>query len=338
MTDTAINLLSSPQTEAILAHIGNVLHKPMTLMQEPQPLPGGLRRPTFRFDTDGGNFVVSISTPKAPLLQRAHDVQHFLYQQGAPVAELIGNIGVLPSGEAFQVTRFAPSKNTPLTLQDMEAFGATVARVHQCSDAYFAWQHADPDHATARRIHAERLLATARNAEETWQRKSMEAPSPIVRAIASLKTTAAQEPHKTYGMGVIHGDVQLGNTIFGEDGKVTLIDLEMAGSGAQLRDLAQGMFYASRLIKQEPGGFPLAMDELRAKAVLKGYESVKLLSPEEKHELFGFLRIMGTSAIASAPSTKHLAKLTSDQLADWDGQMQSWVDTLDMQFKNSRSH
>lgn len=330
--------LRPSHTDFILQHIAYTRGKKVTLRREPETLSGGFRRSTYKLTTDQGSFVVSVGRPGAPISQQAHDLQIYLYEKGAPVAKPVGNIGTLSSGHQFQIVEFIAGKNgisspsESFTQQDMEAFGKAIAKIHALSERYFKEKHVDPDHQGASWRRANELLRMVRVAEDfavkKWLREGSSIPASIIRMTKELRQTATELPVRKFRSGITHRDTHLGNMIITDKGQVKIIDLESIGRGIPLQDIAFSMLWIAMRAQKEADKLHVSFDNEKAKAFLKGYESVKPLSPEEKQNIFEFIKIQAMSNATVSQMGGFNKEMTPDDYQQWSTEIGLWADRI----------
>jgi len=310
--DELRNKLRPTHIDIILQHISDVEGKKISLSdREPEVLSGGVKRSTYKFATDHGSYVVSISTPRASISQEAHDLQAYLYEKGAPVAKLLGNVGNLPSGHQFQVAEFIAGKSgalTRFTCEEMEAYGHALAKIHHLTEDFFRRRHIEPTHAREDWKYAGELLGLANDVETQAIIRSLRDDTAIsesmLHAINDLREQAYNLPDKKLKSGLAHGDTNLGNMIVAENGQVTIIDLEMCGKGMPLRDLVIPVLWGCFSRDENKA---IRIDEQKVGAFFKGYDDerikkdIKPLSMEEKRNVLELIKIEVKSFFNMSP-------------------------------------
>jgi Ser/Thr protein kinase RdoA (MazF antagonist) len=330
MTD---KLLPS-QISAILRHISDAEKRPVSLAGEPEKLSGGARRSTHKISTDHGAYVVSISTAHASASEDMHKLHHYFYENGAPVARPVGGIGELPSGDKFVVSEFVKGKSNSfidLTEADMEAFGKALAKTHTLSEQFFHDHHIDPNHESASwRAGAELLRmadAAEKNEVKNWLRDDKPMLGSIMQSAKDLREVAYDMPTKRLKSGLVHRDAHPGNMIVGENGQVTLIDIESAGRGIPFQDVAVAMTWGSTTPWKEDGVNAKIFYE-KAEAFLKGYDSVKPLSAEDRETIFTLIKNQAKATATLSNMNKFNPAFKPDDYFKWSKDVGSWADRV----------
>jgi Ser/Thr protein kinase RdoA (MazF antagonist) len=238
----------------------------------------GDRRYIFRVYLNGKYY-----TPSFQNFQFELDLLQFVHAQGVPVAAPIpsrqgSTLLTIPTKSGLRAVAlfsFAEGTEIPeetdMTVSQSFQYGKAIAAFHQCSDDFRS--ESSRYHLNLEYL-VERPLQWINDYGSPEDKAEIESLTPIGELVAQLN--ALDKKPGTYG--IIHGDLHPGNVHFTETDQITLFDFDHCAFGWRAHDL----FMLAEL--------PAPQQE----AVLKGYESVRLLTLAERQsiQLFGELRII----------------------------------------------
>lgn len=194
-----------------------------------------------------------------------------------------------------------------LTLQEAARLGAALASIHVSADS-FVTQHSryvlDEQTLLERSLHQMRPVLERAHPDDA---------SFIESCAAEIADRLRGFDPGPAGWGVIHGDPQVLNVHFADDGTVNLFDFDHCGFGWRAYDVA----YCLRHTNAAADG---RGEEIRL-AVIDGYESVRRMSPAEYQMLptlgqAAWIR-EGTAAGQGLPPSK-LIRLLQDPYGPWE--------------------
>ncbi len=337
--------LTQPQIDCVIEHINSADHPlaqiPARIVGQPILLSGGMRRSTFRINTDQGNYVLSISPASFPALQENHDLHEYLYKNGAPVVRPVGNMGRLPDDGDFTDARFEVcdfiegrcSTHTRTTSDDMQAFGVALAKTHQLSERYMHDHGIDANHpATSWKVGAEYLRqadAAEKHEYKKWLREGVPVHRAIIESVHELRQRAYDMPDQRLVSGLVHRDAHPGNMIVAENGEALLIDLETCGKGAPFQDIAVAVLWGAAAPDASQGTVRTHIQQESVDAFFKGYESVKPLSIDEKKAIFTLIKNQAkASATLSNMGGFGPHRRDPVEYIGWASQVESWADRV----------
>ena len=200
-----------------------------------------------------------------------------------------------------------PIDTTDLTLPEASRLGAALATIHVAADS-FVTEHSR--YVLDERTLVERSLQRMR---PTLDRASPDDARYIENCAVEVGERLRDCALGPAGWGIIHGDPQVLNCHFADDGRVTFFDFDLCGFGWRAYDIAYCLRHTSAAA--DSGG-----DEIRS-AFLDGYQSVRRMSQAE-HQILptigraAWLR-EGTAAGQGLPPKK-LARLLQDPYGPWE--------------------
>jgi Ser/Thr protein kinase RdoA (MazF antagonist) len=279
---------------------------------------------TYAIETDRMRFAFRVYGQSKSWIREASDLRFeldlltHLRVQDAPVSYPVerrsgDTLGTWssPSGDRyyalFSWCPGRPIDTKDLTLQDGARLGAGLASVHVAADSFVT-------------RHGRYCLD-----EETLVERSLQRMRPHLRRADPddarfIEDCAAQvsdrlrafEPAPT-GWGLIHGDPQVLNSHFTNDGTVRFFDFDHCGFGWRAYDIAYCLRHTSAAGEGRAEGI--------RSAVINGYESVRPMSDAE-HQMLptlgqaGWIR-EGTAAGHGLPASK-LVRLLRDPYGPWE--------------------
>lgn len=205
----------------------------------------------------------------------------YAYERGAPVAyplprrdgQLLGGIDAPEGRRYWTLFSFAEGSDGPLDEAGWEAYGVSLARLHQASNGFTSWHERPAEDAEfvvdgpAHRVEA--FLDGARPEDVAF----------LLRLAERLRPWFEWIPKTPETYGVIAGDTHGGNKLVASDGRVVLIDLDICGWGWRAYDAAIFLWGA----KQGNA------DEQRWPPFVRGYESVRPFLSEEREAIPWFV-------------------------------------------------
>ena len=244
--------------------------------------------------------VLKIVDPAQANLYLERDVLGVLQHSGIPVPPVIPTFNDLPfieleiSGISMlaRLQKFLPGQawaESKSTSSLLHSIGACIAQTHEAL-AEFDDANGDADHNNVWNLNeALQHRNSISYVEDSDMRASLERCFYIFSQLAKPLLDACPQ-------GMLHGDVNDENVLVDMDEVVGLLDVGDAGGGALIEDIAICLAYAL----QQSG-----VDLEQARALIEGYESVRMLTDIEYQVVFPLiLARLATSACIGAARKK----------------------------------
>ena len=248
----------------------------------------------------GNRAVLKIVDPAEANLYLERDVLSALQHSGIPVPPVISTFNDLPfieleiSGISMlaRLQKFLPGQawaESKSTASLLHSIGVCIAQTHEAL-AEFDDANGDADHNNVWNLHeALQHRNSISYVEDSDMRASLERCFYIFSQLAKPLLDACPQ-------GMLHGDVNDENVLVDMDQVVGLLDVGDAGGGALIEDVAICLAYAL----QQSG-----VDLEQARALIEGYESVRMLTDIEYQVVFPLiLARLATSACIGAARKK----------------------------------
>lgn len=241
-----------------------------------RPLHDGLNH-TFAITTESGQYAVRVYgrnkwwvSGESDLLFELDLLDH-LYKHDVPVSRSIptraGHRLATIDKRRVGLFTWAPGEPKHSTPGQVFVVGATLAAIHVAADSFETAHHR---HRWDLESLLDRYLGTL-----GLDRVPARQARFVRRHIAEIRRRLSEFDPGPTGWGIIHGDVQELNYHFHED-RITFLDFDLCGYGWRAYDVA---YYYTRIPKYQRG------------ALIRGYESVRPLSPAEHEMLPTFGRL-----------------------------------------------
>lgn len=279
---------------------------------------------TYAVETDDAGFAFRVYGQEKSWIREVDDLRFeldlltHLRAQRAPVSHPIerrsgDTLGSLPSSTGdryyalFSWCAGHKIDTKDLTMPEAAGLGAALASIHLGSDSLVT-PH-------SRYVLDERTLVerSLQQMHPALDRASPDDASSIEDFAVSVGERLRVFEPGPAGWGVIHGDPQVLNCHFADDGAVKFFDFDHCGFGWRAYDIAYYLRHTNAA-----GG--LRGEEIRS-AVIEGYSSVRPLSPAERQMLptlgqAAWIR-EGTESGQGLPPTK-LIRLLQDPYGPWE--------------------
>lgn len=225
-------------------------HYDVGQVETPTPLPHAHQRRHRKLvtHTDVGSFLVK-TYPADPVVLDALRFQHRLSRHLAvrdlPVARIQparnGKLIVEIGNWAMELQEFIEGEPLPITWETLAVAGDALGRFHEvCRDL----PRPDRDARRWRFSDAPRRMFAGlftRAQEEGDAAAAIDACNRIALFLHEAAKELGLEQRSQFETGVIHGDWHVGNLLWADGRLRAIVDLEFAGDGCFLEDLAYGL-------------------------------------------------------------------------------------------------
>lgn len=247
-------------------------------LQQFQGIAAGIENSNFFLDTDRGRFVLTVFERVDPQdLPYFLNLMKHLAARGIPCPDVVarkdGSLLFSVRGKpGCIITRLPGQTYEVLTPVQLFSAGRMLARIH-LQGVDFPWQRPNP---TDMEWMHDTALAVA---NETGARFGSEARALLLDEVSRFSD------HAWEGLpqGVIHADYFSDNLLFSGDEVSGVIDFYYACDGLWAYDLAIAINALALQLKDD--------DRLRFITLVKGYESERSLTPEERSSLPSLMRL-----------------------------------------------
>jgi len=267
--------------------------------------------------TDAGRFLVKTYKRDPHILDALrfqHRLSDHLYQNGLPVAPIRrakNGKGILEVDDwALELQQFVVGEPMDLTGEKLAISASALGHFHKiCRDL-----PCPPRDARMWRFSEVPRQTFARLFERAKQEGDEQTATDHCNAIALFLRDAAKaldwDARNEFETGLIHGDWHGGNLLFRENQLVAVLDLEFAGDGCYLEDLAYAM--SNLCIRTSKDPEPLTA---RANVLLDYYKCYRSLSFLEEAALYYAVGIKHVTTVSYQISDKNgeLAGYTAPQ-------------------------
>jgi len=246
---------------------------------------GGTASPNLRVDVSWGSFILRRRPPamaEPDFIRFDHALRSHLADRGfpapRPVPTRTGDTWVVVEGETYELAPLLPGTMVPVPDIDMLLnVGKRLAVFHRLAGAFHhpgKDRFVREDHPSILIPLVEELAGTTKSPRE---RDEFTRIGGEIDALAGLWTA---RPITT----ILHGDFHPGNVLFDANRVSALLDYDYAAPGPTTRDLGDALvfFAARRNSPFDPNDIRSLtqvwhMDDDRARALLRGYASVRPL-------------------------------------------------------------
>ena len=252
------------------------------------PLTGGASAETYKFKVKQDWFVLrkgsGNTSPLAILKKDEAFIQNEVFNQGAPVAEIVAvSNGNSKLTDAYIMKLVEGESIARKVLRDEKFSQARKVLAYECGQALAKIHSVSLDSLT--KVPKNDPYESLENLYLTYQQ--FKQPLPVFEyTFRWLKEQKFQEIEPT----LVHGDFRLGNLIVNEEGLAAVIDWELVNIGNPIQDIGWMCVNSWRfgITEKIVGGFGDLGD------LLQGYSSVSNLIIDEqevkKWQIFGSLR------------------------------------------------
>jgi Ser/Thr protein kinase RdoA (MazF antagonist) len=265
-------------------------HYGLKLKSEPKqmPLVHQNRHRKMLVDTDQGGFLVKTYDNTTEALDNMlfqHRLSHYLEDNGLPVAHIQATTdgGTIAKVDdwAMELQCFVEGEIMQVTDETLVASARALGKLHwDCRD----FPCPERDTRMWRFSEVPRNLFARLYSEAKKISKSSRVDNQC-NAIALFLREAANDlnfqTRKTFETGLIHGDWHSGNLLFNGDELRAIVDLEFAGDGCYLEDLAYAL--SNLCLRTSVDREKMTK---RTDLMMRHYTKFRTLAPQEEHALY----------------------------------------------------
>lgn len=258
---------------------------------EPYPMPGAHQRRHRKFviETDAGRFLVKTYERNASVLDDLrfqHHLAGHLLKNGLPVARIKptqdGRTIVEHDDWAIELQKFVEGDMMTVTPHQLRAAALALGRFHEvCRD--FPCPPRDGRKWRFSEVPRDLFAALYESAQKE-PGDSGQLDAACNRLALFLREASSEldwDPRSHFETGLIHGDWHSGNLLYRGDTLVAILDLEFAGDGCYLEDLA----YALSNLCIRTSVNPKRLEQ-RVDLLLHYYQKSRTLAPIEERALY----------------------------------------------------
>jgi Ser/Thr protein kinase RdoA (MazF antagonist) len=268
-------------------------------------------------ETDKGVFLAKTyhCTPVvSDALSFQHRLSDFLHEHGVPVAHIEraknGRGFVEADGWILELQSFVEGAPMRVSSDTLAKAGDALGRLHVLCQDFPApqrnaglWRFSE--------VPREQFEALYSQACEEGDKEEMErCCDNIIQLMHDASEFLDEKVRDSFELGLIHGDWHGGNLIFKHGKLAGIVDLEFAGVGCYLEDIAYGV--SNLCLRTTNNEDKIA---LRVEIFLRNYEKHRSLSWDERVALYGAAGIKHVTTVAY--QIEHLDELAGYTAAEW---------------------
>jgi len=293
----------STQDEALEQIAGVVReHYDLGEVSMPREVPSAHQRRHRKLliDTTAGRFVIKTYKTDPVVLDSLsfqHRLSKHLQEHGLPVAAICparsGRTVVEQPGWALELQQFVPGEQMVVTSDTLAQAATALGRFHEVCEHFPVpprdarmWRFSEVP-----RTNLQGLFERAR--QETTDELVVDYCNEIALFLHAATEALALERRKDFETGLIHGDWHGGNLLFHEGKLAAILDLEFAGAGCYLEDIAYAISNLSvRTTINESKLY------YRTNLLLDRYQSSRPLSYQERVALYYAVGVKHITTVA----------------------------------------
>lgn len=287
-------------------------------------------------DTEAGSFLVKTyyNTPVViDALHFQHRLSEYLQTHGLPVAPILparnGKRLVVIDDWLMELQHFMPGRPMQVSTQTLQASAYALGRFHDvCADF-----PVPPRDRRKWRFSQVPFSAFHQFYESALKFQPSEALQPCCDSIALFLQDAHEalrkEKREKLETGLIHGDWHVGNLLF-ESGKLSaILDLEFAGDGCYLEDIAYAISNLCIRTTMDPEKM-----KLRTNLLIDAYQHFRSLSIYESLALYYAIGVKHVAAVAY--QMQQQGRVAGYDAANWMERLAAQCKWLDQQAQKIR--
>ncbi len=273
-------------------------------------------------DTAAGRFLVKTYKRELSILDALtfqHRLSHHLDAHGLPVARILptrrGKTLLEDDNWAMELQQFIEAEPMPMNTETLTATARALGKFHQvCRDLPCPprdarmWRFSEVPRNAFQQFYTQAQQTGAPNAEQACNE------------IALFLHEAAKEldagKRSTFETGLIHGDWHSGNLMFRGHNLVAIVDLEFAGDGCYLEDIA----YACSNLCVRTTDSPEKLT-WRFNVLLDNYQYSRTLSYAERFALYYAVGIKHIMTVSYQFIQRKGAPVAGFGAAEWLGKL-----------------
>ena len=274
------------------------------------PFSGGSRRaPKVIIETDRGKFLFKRRAKGKDDVAKVaftHQIQLTLAEQNFPLPHLIrtrqsDDSMLVLGGKIYEMFEFVEGTGYDASGEATYHSGRTLGLYHKLLEGFKS------DYRPSRGSYhnAETIHQAIRTTVSSLPLTGRPPPDVVTGTVRSLEDTYRKCTEQVRGLGcdewpeqIVHGDWHPGNMLFREEHVVAVIDYDSARIHQRVIDLANGALQFSILGGgDDPGKWPVHVDEDRFEQFMRGYDSVNVVA---RREIEAIPHLMCEAMIAEA--------------------------------------